>query len=133
MNVDEAVSGNESAGTAAYVDSGTLTISDSTIEVDGAGRYTVAATGTATMVVEDSVIVAGGDAGQERFVCDVTADAFSKLQNCQERELCELRTCYSSRSPQVHGSEEVRVRHRRFCNGVKPSRRASSPAVLRAA
>ena len=65
MNVDEAVSGNESAGTAAYVDSGTLTISDSTIEVDGAGRYTVAATGTATMVVEDSVIVAGGDAGAE--------------------------------------------------------------------
>ena len=63
MNVDEAVSGNESAGTTAYVDSGTLTISDSTIEVDGAGRYTVAATGTATMVVEDSVIVAGGDAG----------------------------------------------------------------------
>ena len=63
MNVDEAVSGTESAGTAAYVDSGTLTISDSTIEVDGAGRYTVAATGTATMVVEDSVIVAGGDAG----------------------------------------------------------------------
>ena len=63
MNVDEAVSGNESAGTAAYVDSGTVTISDSTIEVDGAGRYTVAATGTATMVVEDSVIVAGGDAG----------------------------------------------------------------------
>ena len=63
MNVDEAVSGNESAGTAAYVDSGALTISDSSIEVDGAGRYTVAATGTATMVVEDSVIVAGGDAG----------------------------------------------------------------------
>ena len=63
MNVDEAISGNESAGTAAYVDSGMLTISDSTIEVDGAGRYTVAATGTATMVVEDSVIVAGGDAG----------------------------------------------------------------------
>ena len=63
LDVDEAVSGNESAGTAAYVDSGTLTISDSTIEVDGAGRYTVAATGTATMVVEDSVIVAGGDAG----------------------------------------------------------------------
>ena len=65
MNVDEVVSGNESAGTAAYVDSGMLTISDSTIEVDGAGRYTVAATGTATMVVEDSVIVAGGDAGTE--------------------------------------------------------------------
>lgn len=63
LDVDEAVSGNESAGTAAYVDSGTLRISDSTIEVDGAGRYTVAATGTATMVVEDSVIVAGGDAG----------------------------------------------------------------------
>ncbi len=63
LDVDEAVSGNESAGTAAYVDSGTLTISDSTIEVGGAGRYTVAATGTATMVVEDSVIVAGGDAG----------------------------------------------------------------------
>ena len=63
LDVDEAVSGNESAGTAAYVDSGALTISDSTIEVDGAGRYTVAATGTATMVVEDSVIVAGGDAG----------------------------------------------------------------------
>ena len=63
MNVDEAISGNESEGTAAYVDSGMLTISDSTIEVDGAGRYTVAATGTATMVVEDSVIVAGGDAG----------------------------------------------------------------------
>ncbi len=63
MNVDEAISGNESAGTAAYVDSGMLTISDSTVEVDGAGRYTVAATGTATMVVEDSVIVAGGDAG----------------------------------------------------------------------
>lgn len=63
LDVDEAVSGNESAGTAAYVDSGTVTISDSTIEVDGAGRYTVAATGTAKMVVEDSVIVAGGDAG----------------------------------------------------------------------
>ena len=63
MNVIETVSGNESAGTAAYVDSGTLTISDSNIEVDGAGRYTVAATGTATMIVEDSVIVAGGDAG----------------------------------------------------------------------
>ena len=63
LDVDNAVSGNESAGTAAYVDSGALTISDSTIEVDGAGRYTVAATGTATMVVEDSVIVAGGDAG----------------------------------------------------------------------
>ena len=47
------------------MDSGTLTISDSTIEVDGAGRYTVAATATATMVVEDSVIVAGGDAGAE--------------------------------------------------------------------
>ena len=62
MNVKETVSGNESAGTAAYVDSGTLTISDSTIEVNGAGRYTVAATGTATMIVEDSVIVAGGDA-----------------------------------------------------------------------
>ena len=63
LDVDEAISGNESAGTAAYVDSGMLTISDSTIEVDGAGRYSVAATGTATMVVEDSVIVAGGDAG----------------------------------------------------------------------
>ena len=63
LDVDEAISGSESAGTAAYVDSGMLTISDSTIEVDGAGRYTVAATGTATMIVEDSVIVAGGDAG----------------------------------------------------------------------
>jgi hypothetical protein len=63
LDVDEAISGSESAGTAAYVDSGMLTISDSTIEVDGAGRYSVAATGTATMVVEDSVIVAGGDAG----------------------------------------------------------------------
>ena len=75
MNVDEAVSGNESAGTAAYVDSGTLTISDSTIEVDGAGRYTVAATGTATMVVEDSVIVAGGDAGAEGNTAAVSEPA----------------------------------------------------------
>jgi len=75
MNVDEAVSGNESAGTAAYVDSGTLTISDSTIEVDGAGRYTVAATATATMVVEDSVIVAGGDAGAEGNTAAVSEPA----------------------------------------------------------
>ena len=75
MNVDEAVSGNESAGTAAYVDSGTLTIFDSTIEVDGAGRYTVAATGTATMIVEDSVIVAGGDAGAEGNTAAVSEPA----------------------------------------------------------
>lgn len=63
LGVDSAISGSESAGTAACVDSGTLTIRDSEIEVDGAGRYTVAATGTATMVVEDSVIRAGGDLG----------------------------------------------------------------------
>ena len=75
MSVDEAVSGNESAGTAAYVDSGTLTISDSTIEVDGAGRYTVAATGTATMIVEDSVIVAGGDAGAKGNTAAVSEPA----------------------------------------------------------
>ena len=75
MNVDEAVSGNESAGTAAYVDSGTLTISDSNIEVNGAGRYTVAATGTATMVVEDSVIVAGGDAGAEGNTTSISEPA----------------------------------------------------------
>lgn len=75
MNVDEAVSGNESAGTATYVDSGTLTISDSNIEVKGAGRYTVAATGTATMVVEDSVIVAGGDAGAEGNTTSISEPA----------------------------------------------------------
>ena len=75
MNVDEAVSGNESAGTATYVDSGTLTISDSNIEVNGAGRYTVAATGTATMVVEDSVIVAGGDAGAEGNTTSISEPA----------------------------------------------------------
>ncbi len=63
LGVDGAVSGSESAGTAACADSGMLTIRDSEIEVDGAGRYTVAATGTATMVVEDSVIRAGGDLG----------------------------------------------------------------------
>lgn len=75
LDVDNAVSGNESAGTAAYVDSGALTISDSTIEVDGTGRYTVAATGTATMVVEDSVIVAGGDAGAEGNTTSISEPA----------------------------------------------------------
>ena len=75
MDVDETISGNESAGTAAYVDSGMLTISDSTIEVDGAGRYTIAATGTATMIVEDSVIVSGGDAGAEGNTAAVSEPA----------------------------------------------------------
>ncbi len=63
LGADSAISGSESAGTAACADSGMLTIRDSEIEVDGAGRYTVAATGTATLVVEDSVIRAGGDLG----------------------------------------------------------------------
>ncbi len=63
LGVDSAISGSENAGTAACVDSGTMIIRNSTIDVSGAGRYTVAATGTATMVVENSVIAAGGDLG----------------------------------------------------------------------
>ncbi|MBQ6120671.1 MAG: hypothetical protein IJI59_02900 [Clostridia bacterium] len=75
MGVSVPISGTEQAGTAVYVDSGSLTISDSTIEVDGAGRYTVAATGTATMVVKDSAIVAGGDAGADGNTSSVSEPA----------------------------------------------------------
>ncbi len=63
LGADSAITGSESAGTAVCVDSGLMTIRDSDIGVNGAGRYTVAATGTATMVVENSVIRAGGDLG----------------------------------------------------------------------
>lgn len=75
MNVDNAISGNEVAGTAAYVDSGTLTIADSNIAVNGAGRYTVAATGMATMVVDHSVITSGGDAGANGNTTSVSEPA----------------------------------------------------------
>ncbi len=63
LAVADAISGSEQAGTALYTDSGMSVIADSVISVDGAGRYTVAATGTATMIVRDSVIKAGGDNG----------------------------------------------------------------------
>ncbi len=65
LTVNNPISGTEQAGTALYTDSGTTMITNSTISVDGAGRYTVAATGTATMVVRDSVIKAGGDNGTD--------------------------------------------------------------------
>lgn len=63
LTVTDPISGTEQAGTTLYTDSGTTVIADSMISVDGAGRYTVAATGTATMIVRDSVIRAGGDNG----------------------------------------------------------------------
>ncbi len=72
MGVGEAITGDEQAGTALYTDSGTTVIENSNISVDGAGRYTVAATGTATMAVIDSVITAGGDNGADGNTSAVT-------------------------------------------------------------
>lgn len=65
LNVGSAVEGSEDAGCAVYASSGTTRIENSDILVNGAGRYTIAAEDTAAMVVNDSVIAAGGDAGAD--------------------------------------------------------------------
>lgn len=60
LNVDTAYT-DESAGVAVAVDGASeLYINDSEITVNGAGRYTIAAYSTSTMVVNNSSIVAGG-------------------------------------------------------------------------
>ena len=65
LNVDELIEGTETAGTAVAVDSGILYISDSTITVNGAGRYTVANYNSAVLVINGSSIIAGGDLGAD--------------------------------------------------------------------
>ncbi|MCR4842374.1 MAG: hypothetical protein K5840_03810, partial [Eubacterium sp.] len=63
MNVDEEVTDSSTFGVGAIVGSGTLKIKDSDITVNGAGRYTIHAYDSATMVVNSSSIIAGGDLG----------------------------------------------------------------------
>lgn len=75
LGVGAAVDSGATAGTAVYVDSGTLRIQDSDVSVDGAGRYTVAAEGTATLVVENSTVTAGGDLGADGNTSAVSAPA----------------------------------------------------------
>ena len=66
LNVDEAVDGTETAGTAIAVDDGsTLYITNSTVTVNGAGRYTVACYNDAIMVVTGSTVIAGGNEGAD--------------------------------------------------------------------
>jgi len=78
LDVSESTDGSETPGEAVYTDSGILHIEDSEITVNGAGRYTIAAEGTATMVVNDSVITAGGDlatGGNTSAVSEPTSNA----------------------------------------------------------
>lgn len=75
LGVGSPVESGATAGTAAYIDSGTLRVQDSDLSVDGAGRYTVAAEGTATMVVEDSTVTAGGDLGAGGNTSAISAPA----------------------------------------------------------
>ena len=65
LGVEEDIEGTEAAGAGVYTDSGTTLIEDSSIQVDGAGRYTVAAENDAELIVKDSVIASGGDNGAD--------------------------------------------------------------------
>ena len=78
LNVGEEISGTESAGTGVYTDSGTFKITDSNIEVNGAGRYTVAAEQSANMVLNRSSIIAGGDDGANSNTSKVSEPSSNK-------------------------------------------------------
>lgn len=76
LGVDEDIAGTETAGSGIYNESGSVSVSDSVIDVSGAGRYSVAAVGDAELVVNDSVISAGGDRGADGHTAAVE-DPFS--------------------------------------------------------
>ena len=75
LNVSDEEDDFAGAGTAVYADSGKVSISDSDITVNGAGRYTIAAEGSASLVVNNSIIHAGGDNGAEGNTSTVSEPA----------------------------------------------------------
>ena len=75
LNVSDEEDDFADAGTAVYADSGKVSISDSDITVNGAGRYTIAAEGSASLVVNNSIIHAGGDNGAEGNTSTVSEPA----------------------------------------------------------
>ncbi|MCR4842940.1 MAG: hypothetical protein K5840_06745, partial [Eubacterium sp.] len=75
LDVGSAIEGDEEAGVGTYADSGVISLKDCNITVNGAGRYTVAAESTATMVCNDSSIIAGGDLGANGNTSNVAAPA----------------------------------------------------------
>ena len=75
LNVSDTEDDFAYAGTAVYTDSGKVSISDSDITVNGAGRYTIAAEGSADLVVNNSIINAGGDNGADGNTSSVSEPA----------------------------------------------------------
>ena len=75
LNVSDTEDDFANAGTAVYTDSGKVSISDSDITVNGAGRYTIAAEGNADLVVNSSIIHAGGDNGADGNTSSVSEPA----------------------------------------------------------